>query len=149
VCCTDVTLSSDPFLLASVAVVSQDGVGIAGHWGALHWYGTCFKQGVLHRIFCRPVIQCLSAVLLCGALALHIWATETLGKVYILKSTAYAAIIDVLQDNVSAGYSLGSAWRSHWYLHNTSVQHIVAPELTELCKMTCRHTIVWWCLTSL
>ncbi|KAL0040418.1 hypothetical protein WJX77_006520 [Trebouxia sp. C0004] len=55
---------------------------IAGHWGALHWYGTCFKQGALHRIFCRPVIQRISVALLCGALALHIWATETLGKAY-------------------------------------------------------------------
>ncbi|KAL0049685.1 hypothetical protein WJX82_007625 [Trebouxia sp. C0006] len=55
---------------------------IAGHWGALHWYGTCYKQLALHRILCRPVIQSLSVVLLCGALALHIWATETLGKAY-------------------------------------------------------------------
>ncbi len=118
VCCNDVTLSSAPLLLASIAVVSKHGVGIAGHWGALHWYGTCFKQVALHRVLCRPVIQCLSVVLLCGALALHIWATETLGKVYILKSTAYAAIIDMLQDNVGAGYSLGGAWRSHSYHHN-------------------------------
>jgi len=74
------------------------------------------------------VIQSLSVVLLCGALALHVWATETLGKVFALQSTAYGAIMDVLQDNlVQVTYLEAHGGVTHSSQHNTSVQHIVAP----------------------
>ena len=74
------------------------------------------------------MIQSLSVVLLCGALALHIYATETLGKVYILKATANAAIIAMLQDSLVLITHLEAHGEvTHSPQHNTSVQHIVAP----------------------
>ena len=45
------------------------------------WYGACVKQGALVDLYTLPGVQYLAALLLPTALALHVWATETLGKV--------------------------------------------------------------------
>ena len=57
----------------------------AGHWEAILWYGTCFQKGSLSDLYTLRGVHYLSAVLLPAALALHVWATETLGKVGTIK----------------------------------------------------------------
>lgn len=47
----------------------------------MYWYGTCLEKGILGELYILPGAQYISAVLLPAALTLHVWATETLGKV--------------------------------------------------------------------
>ena len=49
------------------------------------WYGDCVQKGALAELYSLPGMQYISALLLPAALALHVWATETLGKVGVCK----------------------------------------------------------------
>lgn len=51
----------------------------AGHQNAIMRY--CIHEGSFADLYTLPGVQYLPALLLPAALALHVWATETLGKV--------------------------------------------------------------------
>ena len=58
-----------------------------GHWESVRWFGTCFRKigrdPILDSTFSSPAVQYVSVLLLTAAIALHTWATQTLGKVCV------------------------------------------------------------------